>query len=48
MKYYEIGKQTGPTPSLIYRDGNYYLFYKTDGHANGIRVATTTGLASGY
>lgn len=32
---------------IVYRDGTYYMFYKTEGHGNGIRVATTRSLTSG-
>lgn len=32
---------------IVYKDGLYYLFYKTEGHGNGIRVATTPSLTSG-
>lgn len=32
---------------IVYKDGIYHLFYKTEGHGNGIRVATTTSLTSG-
>ena len=32
---------------IVYRDGKYHLFYKTEGHGNGIRVATTDSLTSG-
>lgn len=32
---------------IVYKDGVYHLFYKTEGHGNGIRVATTTSLLSG-
>lgn len=32
---------------IIYKDGTYYLFYKTEGHGNGIKVATTNQLTSG-
>lgn len=33
---------------IVYKDGTYYLFYKTEGNGNGIRVATTSGsLTSG-
>lgn len=32
---------------IVYKDGVYHLFYKTEGHGNGIRVATTTSLTSG-
>ncbi len=32
---------------IICKDGTYYLFYKTEGHGNGIKVATTTQLTSG-
>ncbi|MDE6099348.1 MAG: glycoside hydrolase family 43 protein [Muribaculaceae bacterium] len=28
-------------------DGTYHLFYKTEGHGNGIKVATTSNLTSG-
>ena len=26
---------------IVYKDGVYHLFYKTEGHGNGIKVATT-------
>ncbi|MDE7438582.1 MAG: glycoside hydrolase family 97 catalytic domain-containing protein [Muribaculaceae bacterium] len=32
---------------IVYKDGIYYLFYKTEGHGNGIKVATTKDLTSG-
>ncbi len=32
---------------IVYKDSIYHLFYKTEGHGNGIRVATTTSLTSG-
>lgn len=32
---------------IVYKDGIYHLFYKTEGHGNGIRVATTSSLTSG-
>lgn len=32
---------------IIYKDGLYHLFYKTEGHGNGIRKATTADLTSG-
>jgi hypothetical protein len=32
---------------IVYRNGVYHLFYKTEGHGNGIRVATTRSLTSG-
>ena len=32
---------------IVYKDGMYYLFYKTEGHGNGIKVATTKSLTSG-
>lgn len=32
---------------IVYKDGVYHLFYKTEGHGNGIRKATTTSLTSG-
>lgn len=32
---------------IIYKDGIYHLFYKTEGHGNGIRKATTASLTSG-
>lgn len=32
---------------IVYKDGIYYLFYKTEGHGNGIKVATTHSLTSG-
>lgn len=32
---------------IVYRDGVYHLFYKTEGHGNGIKAATTRSLTSG-
>lgn len=32
---------------IIYKDGLYHLFYKTEGHGNGIKKATTSSLTSG-
>lgn len=32
---------------IVNKDGVYYLFYKTEGHGNGIKVATTRDLTSG-
>lgn len=32
---------------IIIKDGLYHMFYKTEGHGNGIRVATTESLSSG-
>lgn len=31
---------------IIYKDGKYHLFYKTEGHGNAIKKATTTMLTS--
>ena len=32
---------------IVYKDGIYHMFYKTEGHGNGIKVATTRSLTSG-
>ncbi len=32
---------------IMFKDGLYHLFYKTEGHGNGIKVATTNDLTSG-
>ncbi len=32
---------------IVYKDGIFHLFYKTEGHGNGIKVATTKSLTSG-
>ena len=32
---------------IILKDGTFYLFYKTEGHGNGIKLATTKSLTSG-
>lgn len=32
---------------IIYKDGKYHLFYKTEGHGNGIKTAVTDSLTSG-
>ncbi|MDE5635514.1 MAG: glycoside hydrolase family 43 protein, partial [Muribaculaceae bacterium] len=32
---------------IVWHDGLYHLFYKTEGHGNGIKVAVTPSLTSG-
>ncbi len=32
---------------IVYRNGEYHLFYKTEGHGNGIKKAVTDNLTSG-
>ncbi|WP_243347094.1 family 43 glycosylhydrolase [Parabacteroides sp. FAFU027] len=32
---------------IVYKDSTFYLFYKTEGHGNGIKRATTKDLTSG-
>lgn len=32
---------------IVFKDGMYHMFYKTEGHGNGIRKATTASLSSG-
>lgn len=32
---------------IVHKDGVFHLFYKTEGHGNGIKVATTRSLTSG-
>lgn len=32
---------------IVYKDGVFHLFYKTEGHGNGIKAATTRSLTSG-
>lgn len=32
---------------IVLKDGVFYLFYKTEGHGNGIKLATTRSLTSG-
>ena len=32
---------------IVFKNGRYYMFYKTEGHGNGIKVATTKSLTSG-
>lgn len=32
---------------IVLKDGLYYMFYKTEGHGNGIKLATTKSLTSG-
>jgi hypothetical protein len=32
---------------IVYKDSLYYMFYKTEGHGNGIKLATTQSLTSG-
>lgn len=33
---------------IVAKDGSYYLFYKTEGHGDGIRIAQTNSLTSGH
>jgi arabinoxylan arabinofuranohydrolase len=33
---------------IIYKDGIYHLFFKTEGHGNGIKKATSNRLTEGY
>lgn len=32
---------------IILKDGTFYMFYKTEGHGNGLKLATTKSLTSG-
>jgi beta-xylosidase len=32
---------------IVLKDGMFYMFYKTEGHGNGIKLATTRSLTSG-
>lgn len=32
---------------IVFKDGKYYMFYKTEGDGNGIKLATTENLTSG-
>lgn len=32
---------------IVYKDGKYYMFYKTEGDGNGIKLVTTDALTSG-
>ena len=32
---------------IVFKDSLYYMFYKTEGHGNGIKLATTRSLISG-
>jgi len=32
---------------IVNKDGKFHMFYKTEGHGNGIKVATTSSLTSG-
>lgn len=32
---------------IVYKDGLFYMFYKTEGHGKGIKLATTKSLTSG-
>ena len=32
---------------IVLKDGLFYMFYKTEGHGNGIKLATTRSLTSG-
>ena len=32
---------------IVLKDDTYYMFYKTEGHGNGIKLATTKSLSSG-
>lgn len=32
---------------IVFKDGLYHMFYKTEGHGNGLKLATTKSLTSG-
>jgi beta-xylosidase len=32
---------------IVFKDSLYYMFYKTEGHGNGIKLATTRSMSSG-
>ena len=42
-----VDKKSCIDGDIVYKDGIYHLFYKTEGHGNGIKVATTRSLTSG-
>ena len=35
-------------PDIVAKDGRYYLFFKTEGNGNGIKVAVSDKLTAGY
>lgn len=45
--FYPEGQKSCIDGDIVYKDGVYHLFYKTEGHGNGIKVATTRSLTSG-
>jgi beta-xylosidase len=46
--YYCPGNKSCIDADIIYRDGKYHLFFKTEGNGNGIRKAVSDHLTGGY
>ncbi|WP_200871423.1 family 43 glycosylhydrolase, partial [Saccharicrinis fermentans] len=45
--FFPANKKSCIDGDIVYKDGKYHLFYKTEGHGNGIKKATSTSLTSG-
>ncbi|MGF7230821.1 family 43 glycosylhydrolase, partial [Arachidicoccus sp.] len=45
---YEPSNGSCIDPDIIYFDGKYHLFFKTEDKGKGIKIATSTNLTSGY
>ncbi len=45
--FFPANKKSCIDGDIVYKDEKYHLFYKTEGHGNGIKKATCTSLTSG-
>jgi arabinoxylan arabinofuranohydrolase len=46
--YYNPGKGATIDGDIVYKDGKYHLFFKTEGSGAGIKIATSDQLTKGY
>jgi hypothetical protein len=45
---YQYGSNSAIDADIIYKDNQYYLFFKTEGSGNGIKSAVSSKLTEGY
>lgn len=45
---YEYNNKAAIDADIVYKDGTYHLFFKTEGSGNGIKSATSKKLTEGY
>lgn len=46
--FFSPGDKSCIDADIVYKDGKYHLFFKTEGHGNGIKQAVSDSLTSGY